>query len=111
MQVLALLGLFTDRNDRFPTLSYTSTNEITTLSYSSKPEIGTPFGWSLSVEAIMPSPPGFEARYKCHFPFNNAFVRLVTVLFLPFLAYASFRCGVNVSRLFLGERQKWNLGW
>ena len=49
MQLLALLGLSTDRNDRFPTLSHTSTSEITTLSYSSKPKIGTPFGWSLSV--------------------------------------------------------------
>ena len=33
LHLLALLGLFTDRNDRFPTLSYISTGEISTLEY------------------------------------------------------------------------------
>ena len=33
MHLLALLGLFTDRNDRFPTLSCISPGEIPTLEY------------------------------------------------------------------------------
>ena len=37
MHLLALLGLFTDRNDRFPTLSYISTDEIPTLEYRAFP--------------------------------------------------------------------------
>ena len=34
MYVLFLLGLFIDQNDKFSTISYTSTSEIPTLSYT-----------------------------------------------------------------------------
>ena len=47
MQLLALLGLFTDRmTDSLP---FHILQLVKSLSYSSKPEIGIPFGWSLSV--------------------------------------------------------------
>ena len=45
-----------------PTLSYTSTSEISTPSYTWSLKKGTPLGWSLPYKAIMrsnppPSPP------------------------------------------------------
>ena len=43
MRLLALLGPFTDHNDRFPTLSYISSNEIHTLSYFWNLKSDSPF--------------------------------------------------------------------
>ena len=40
MRLIAFLGPFTDRNDRFSTLLYTSSNEIPTLSYKKVPLSG-----------------------------------------------------------------------
>ena len=54
----ALFGLFTDLNDRFPTLSYTSTSKIPHLFINLKPENGNPFGRSLSLWKIIATTPG-----------------------------------------------------
>ena len=54
----ALFGLFTDLNDRFPILSYTSKSKIPHLFINLKPENGNPFGRSLPLWTIIGTTPG-----------------------------------------------------
>ena len=60
----ALFGLFTDLNDRFPTLSYTSTSKIAHLFINLKPENGNPSGRSLPLWTIIGTTPRGVVKKK-----------------------------------------------
>ena len=71
MSELSLLSPLTDRNDRFPVLSYTLTSDIPTLSYTWSLKKVPPSGGTSLYNPLYGVPPG-EVTY--HWPFIELFL-------------------------------------
>ena len=68
---LPFWGLFTDWNDKFPTLPYTSTSEISTLSYTWHLKM-VPFLGEASLYSKYPRPQTAQAQHESLF--NNKII-------------------------------------